>query len=84
MILTLYDWLANFAAFQFHFVAMALAVDVIDKHGPSSKMHCPLQTKVMLYYALYNSKRRFIHPSLLTRCSVFVLIVDVLHGWQSI
>ena len=38
------------AAFQFHF--MALAVDVIDRYGPSNEMHRQLQlnkTKVRLY-----------------------------------
>ena len=32
------------AAFKFHF--MALVIDVIDRHGPSSKMRCHLQPKV--------------------------------------
>ena len=39
------------AAFQFRF--MALAVDVIDRHGPSKEMRHHLQpkkTKVTLYY----------------------------------
>ena len=54
MILTLYDWLNILSeAFQFHF--MALAVDVINRRGPSDKMRRQLQlkkNKVMLYYPL--------------------------------
>ena len=51
MILTLYDWLNNFCCFSVLF--LALAIDVIDRRGPSNKMHCQLQpkkTKVTLYY----------------------------------
>ena len=39
------------AAFQLHF--MALAIDVIDRYGPSNEMCCQLQpktTKVRLYH----------------------------------
>ena len=38
------------AAFQFHF--MALAVKVVDRRGPSNEMYCQLQlkkAKVRLY-----------------------------------
>ena len=81
MILTLNDWLNNAAAFQFCF--MALAVDVIDRNGPSNEMRRQLQpkeTKVRLYYSyLYSSKRCFIRPSLLTRQSASVLKMGVLY-----
>ena len=63
---------------------MALAVNVIDRHGPSNEMRCHLQpkeTKVTLYYP--NSKRRFISPSLLTtRRIALVLKVGVSYGWK--
>ena len=42
------------AAFQFHF--MALAINVIDRHGPSNKIHHQLQpkkTKANAILALY-------------------------------
>ena len=44
-------WILS-AAFQFHF--MALAVDVIDMYGPSNEMRHQLQlkkNKVTLYYS---------------------------------
>ena len=50
------------ATFQFCF--MALAVDVIDRHGRNA---LPVTAKEERYISLlYSSKRRFSHPSLLT------------------
>ena len=70
------------AAFQFHF--MTLAVDVIDRWGPSNEMRRQLQpkkTKEIISH-LYSSKRRFTHPPLLTRRSALVLKVGVSYGWK--
>ena len=47
---------------------MALAVDVIDRRGPSNSI------------CLYNSKRRFSCSSLLARWNGLVLKVGVLYG----
>jgi len=66
------------AAFQFRF--MALAVNIIDRHGSSNQMDHQLQpkkTKVGYISHLYSSKRRFTHPSLLTRQNALVLKVGV-------
>ena len=71
------------AAFQFRF--MVLAVDVIDRHGPSNEIRRQLQpkkTKVRLYYvAVYIAAKDYVftHPSLLTRRSASVLKVGVLY-----
>ena len=59
---------------------MALAIDVIDRRGPSNEMHRQLQpkkTNVTLYYLFTSSKRCFTHPLLLTRRSALVLKVGV-------
>ena len=64
---------------------MALAVDVIDRRGPSNEMPrqlLPKKTKERLYSHLYSSKRRFTRPSLLTRWSALVLKMGVLYGWK--
>ena len=64
---------------------MALAVDVIDRRGPSNKMHRhlePKKTMVMLYIRVYNSNRCFTRPSLLTRGSTLVLNVGMSQGWK--
>ena len=53
-------------AFQLYFMALAVS----RRGGPSNKKHCQLQPKkikVTLYYIhLYDSKRLFTQPSLLT------------------
>ena len=52
---------------------MALAVDFIDRHDLSDKTCRQLQprkTKLRIY--LFSSKRRYTHPSLLTRQSALV------------
>ena len=59
---------------------MTLAVDVIDRHGPSNKIGH--QGKAVLAIYLYSSKSRFIRPLLLTRRSALVLKVGVLCGWK--
>ena len=51
---------------------MALAIDVIDRHGPSNERHRQLK----LYYLLYNSKKRFTQPLSLITGSTLVLKVD--------
>ena len=38
VILALYDWLNNFCC-----ILVALAVDFIERHGPSNEMHRQLQ-----------------------------------------
>ena len=64
---------------------MALAVNVIDRRGPSNEMCRQLQpkkTKVRLCYpVIYVAARRFSRPSLLTRQSALVLKVGVSYGW---
>ena len=63
---------------------MAVAVDVIDRHGPSNEMRCQLQpkkTKVVLYYSFVYQQKIF-YPPFLTRRSALVLKVSVLHGWK--
>ena len=50
-------WIIS-AAFQFHF--MTLAVNFIDRCGPSNKMRSqlwPKKTKVMLYYPFVKQKK---------------------------
>ena len=52
VILALYDWLNNSGWFPVPFYDSSLAVDVINRHGPSNKMCHQLQarkTKVRLY-----------------------------------
>ena len=73
------------ATFQFCF--MALAVDVIDRRGPSNEMcgHLqPKKTKVTLCYlcTVYSRKIRFTRPTLLTRRSALVFKVVVSYGWK--
>ena len=63
------------AAFQLHF--MALAIDVIDRCGPSDEMHRQLQPKKTKLRRLYRSKRRFTHSLLPIRRSASVLKVGV-------
>ena len=44
---------------------MALAINVIDRHGPSNKMRCQLQpkkTKLRLYYLFIKQQKTF-YPS---------------------
>ena len=56
---------------------MALAVNVIDRCGPSNKMCHQLQpkkTKVMLYYIA--------GKKVLTRQSALVLKVGMAYGWK--
>ena len=64
---------------------MALAVNVIDRHGPSSEMGHQLRSKkikVGCIIRLYSNKRRFTRASLLTRWSSLVLKVGVSYGWK--
>ena len=59
---------------------MALAVDVIDRRGPSNEMRRLLKlkkTKVTCIIRVYNSKRCFNHPQFLTRRAASVLKVGV-------
>ena len=54
---------------------MVLAIDAIDRRGLSNEMRHLLQpnkTKVICVICLYNSKRRFTCPSLLTRRNALV------------
>ena len=87
MILILYDWLnAISAAFQLHF--MALAIDVIDRSGPSSKMCHQLhlmKNKVTLILSVYITAEGIL-PTLksLTKQSALVLKVGVTYRWQSV
>ena len=61
---------------------MTLAINVIDRHGPSNEMRRHLQpkkTKVRLYYS---SKRGFTCSLSLTRRRALVLKVGVLYRWK--
>ena len=64
---------------------MTLTIDVIDKRGPSNKMHRHLyqkETKVTLHYLCNNTKSHFTLPSSLTRQSALVLKVGVSYEWK--
>ena len=67
---------------------MALAVDFIDRYGPSNEIHRQLQLKkakgnAVLAVYTYNSKRRFTRSSLLKRRSALVLKVGVSYGLKT-
>ena len=69
---------------------MALAINIIDRRGPSNEMRHQLQPKKTKAYdqgkatlAIY-MQRRFSRPTLLTRRSALVLKMGVSYGWRSI
>ena len=67
-ILILHGWLFLYVACQFQL--MAHAINAIDRRGSSNKICCqlqPKQTKIMLYYLLYDDKRCFTRQALLAR-----------------
>ena len=60
------SWIIS-AAFQFHF--MTLAINFIDRCGPSNEMCSQLQSKkikVMLYYPFIKQKRKKFYPPFIT------------------
>ena len=74
------------AAFQLCFIAFP--VNVIDRRDPSNEIRCqlkPKKAKIRPHSHLYNSKRCFNHPSLLTRRSASVLkwVCHTCGKWQN-
>ena len=87
MILALYDWFNNSGCFSVRFIT--LAVDVIDRRGPTVVTKCVTsysqrRLRSGCIIRLYNSKRRFSPLLLLKRRSTLVLKVGVSYRWQSI
>ena len=79
MILTLHDGRIVAITVQYHF--MALAIDVIDRGGPSNKIFCQLQPMSTKVSPLSSSKKHFSCPLLLKRWSTLLLKVGVSYGW---
>ena len=64
---------------------MALALNVINRRGPSNEMRRQLNPKkdnIKLYLAVYIATEDFTCPSLLKRRSASVLKVGVLYMWK--